>query len=86
MEELVSARISFFSQWPVVQAIFIELCMHFFNGYSCFMIFFYCKGIAGDVFSNLPPPPPVKDQMVHPLVHLPAVRTVQVAIKVILLT
>ena len=29
MEELASTRIVF-SHWPVVQAIFLELCIHFF--------------------------------------------------------
>ena len=59
MEELVSARI--FSHWQVVQAQFLGLCMHFLAFHVTCLFVFYCKGIAGNVFSNLP------DQMVHPL-------------------
>ena len=62
VEELVSAII-FFSHWQVVQAIFSELCMHFYS-HSCCMIFFYCKCFAGIFFSNLLLPP--QRSKVHP--------------------
>ena len=58
-----------FSHWPVVQAIFLELCMDFFYSHSCCMVFVLTvKALQKFLFSNLPSPPP-KDQMVHLLDH-----------------
>ena len=68
MEELVSARIFFFSLASGAGNFFRSVFA--FLSHSCCIIFFYCKGFAGNFFlkSSTPPPPPhLKYQMVHPL-------------------
>ena len=61
VEELVSARI--FSYWPVVQAIVLELQVHAcFYSHWCCMTFFYCKGFAGNLFSQTFHSPPHSPQ------------------------
>ena len=51
----------YFSHCPLVQAIFLGLCIHLFltDSHSCCMIFFDCKGFAGNFFlkSSTPSPP-----------------------------
>ena len=59
----------FFFHWPVVQAIFLGLCLHFLATRVA-LYFFTVKALQEIFFSNLPPPPPpphLKYQMVHPL-------------------
>ena len=63
MEELICTRF-FFSRWPVVQAIFLGLRMHFLLPFVLHD-FFDCKGLAGVFYSNSSTP--LKGQMVHPL-------------------
>ena len=68
MGELVSAR--FFSHWQVVQALFLDLCMHFFYSPSCCIIFLTVKALQ-ELFSQIfHPSSLLKDQMVHPLLQV----------------
>ena len=38
MKELACAR--FFFHWPVMQVMFLGVCMHIFHRFSCYMNFF----------------------------------------------